>query len=159
MSYDVDPILPGAGNLNGNVTVTAGTASCTGNVTVTGGGSCALALPDPGTFDVTATYGNDPNFAASTSPTATHVVRSPTSLTITPGHTGPVHGGKHRDGALDLERLRHRADHRQREPYRERQCGELLRRCRHRVAAVRSDLYRPRQSDHHGGLRGRRELR
>ena len=48
VSYDVDPILPGAGNLNGNVTVTAGTASCTGNVTVTGGGSCALSLPDPG---------------------------------------------------------------------------------------------------------------
>ena len=88
VSYDVDPILPGAGNLNGNVTVTVGpagspAASCTGNVTVTGGGSCALSVADPGTYDVTATYGNDPNFAASTSPTATHVVRSTTSLTIT----------------------------------------------------------------------------
>jgi VCBS repeat-containing protein len=83
VSYDVDPILPGAGNLNGNVTVTDGTSSCTGNVTVTGGGSCALTFPDAGPHEITATYGNDPNFAASTSDPATYVVRSPTSLTIT----------------------------------------------------------------------------
>jgi VCBS repeat-containing protein len=83
VSYDVDPILPAAGNLNGNVTVTVGSATCTGNVTVFGGGSCSLTLPDPGSYQVTATYGNDPNFAASTSAPATHVVKSPTSLTIT----------------------------------------------------------------------------
>ena len=85
VSYDVDPILPGAGDLNGTVTVTVGPASCTGNVTIFGGGSCSLSLPDPGSYPVTATYGNDPNFSTSSTPDppATHVVRSPTSLTIT----------------------------------------------------------------------------
>ena len=83
ISYDVDPILPGAGNLNGNVTVTDGTNSCTGNVTVFGGGSCSLTLTEPGAYQFTATYGNDPNFAASTSTSVTHVVKSTTSLTIT----------------------------------------------------------------------------
>jgi VCBS repeat-containing protein len=83
ISYDVDPILPGAGNLNGNVTVTDGTTSCTGSVTVFGGGSCTLSLADPGSHQFTATYGNDPNFAASTSDPVTHVVKSTTTLTIT----------------------------------------------------------------------------
>ena len=84
VSYDVDPILPGAGDLNGTVTVTVGSATCTGNVTVFGGGSCSLSLPDPGSYAVSATYGNDPNFAGSTSTVAvTHIVKSTTTLTIT----------------------------------------------------------------------------
>ena len=83
VSYDVDPILPGAGELNGNVTVTDGTTSCTGNVTVFGGGSCALQFADAGPHQITATYGNDPNFATSTSDPVTYVVRSLTILTIT----------------------------------------------------------------------------
>ena len=83
VSYDVDPILPGAGELNGNVTVTDGTTSCTGTVTIFGGGSCSLSLADPGSHQITASYANDPNFSGSTSDPVTHVVRSPTSLTIT----------------------------------------------------------------------------
>jgi VCBS repeat-containing protein len=88
VSYDVDPILPGTGELNGNVTVTVGPASCTGTVTIFGGGSCSLSLPDPGTYPVSASYGNDPNFSASSTPGPSdppinHIVKSTTSLTIT----------------------------------------------------------------------------
>ena len=83
VSFNVDPVSPGAGSLTGSVTVSDGTTSCSGGVLSNGTGSCALGLPTLGAHQLTATYSGDANFLASSSASVTHTVnKASTSLTI-----------------------------------------------------------------------------
>ena len=71
VTYDVEPVAPGAGTPTGNVVVTDGVDSCTGTVAA---GSCALTLSTIGTGTIAATYQGDPSFLGSASPGVPHVV-------------------------------------------------------------------------------------
>jgi hypothetical protein len=83
VSYNVDPVAPGAGSFTGSVTVSDGTTSCTGGVTSTGTGSCVLNLPTVGSHQLTATYSGDDNFLTSASSSVAHTVnKASTTITI-----------------------------------------------------------------------------
>jgi protocatechuate 3,4-dioxygenase beta subunit len=79
VSYNVDPVAPASGNLNGGGTVTVsldgGLEQCTGNVSGNGSGNCTIPAPIvPGARTVTATYSGNTNFAGSASAPVSHEV-------------------------------------------------------------------------------------
>lgn len=79
VSYSVAPLAPGAGMPSGTVTVSDGTNSCVGTVS---GGQCIITLPASGTYNLTAVYTGDTNFATSTSPIFTHQVCGGSNLMV-----------------------------------------------------------------------------
>jgi large repetitive protein len=76
--FNATPTAPGAGVLTGNVTVTASTGeTCNGSVI---GGQCSMTFATAASRTLTAAYGGDANFNASTSAAATHVVDKASSV-------------------------------------------------------------------------------
>jgi hypothetical protein len=73
----------GSGTPTGQVVVSDGTRSCTAQLSA-GTGSCQLTETAAGTYSLTASYGGDANFNASTSaPASVTVAGAPTTTTIT----------------------------------------------------------------------------
>jgi hypothetical protein len=88
-TFTVSPVPPGSGTPTGNVTVSDGVGdTCTGTVAA---GSCAIGFATAGNKTVTASYGGDSNFLASTSASVTQQVTDfsisawPTSQRALPG--------------------------------------------------------------------------
>ncbi len=74
-------VTSAAGTPTGNVTVGEGVTSCTASVAV---GKCTVAFPTSGARSLTAAYGGDGSFAASSSEPFAHTVsRASTATTIT----------------------------------------------------------------------------
>ena len=71
VQYAVAPVAPGAGTPTGNVTVSDGVNDCTGTVAA---GSCEITLTTAGARPLTATYGGNSDFKASTSAPEPHMV-------------------------------------------------------------------------------------
>ena len=82
VTYDTIPIAPGEGTPTGTVTVSDGVDSCSASVAA---GQCTLTFSSIGAKSVTATYGGDANFNASTSSPATSesVGQASTNTSIT----------------------------------------------------------------------------
>jgi large repetitive protein len=74
VQFTVTASAPGIGLPTGNVTVTDGIASCTGKVS---DGNCQISFTMPGSKMLTAHYGGDNNFNASTSAAVNHSIGSP----------------------------------------------------------------------------------
>ncbi|MEP7270580.1 MAG: Ig-like domain repeat protein [Acidobacteriota bacterium] len=78
--FSVLAVAPGGGTPSGNITVTAsgGAETCSGSVA---SGSCILVLTTPGIRTLTAMYGGDANYSASSDTEAHQVNSASTSLT------------------------------------------------------------------------------
>ncbi len=72
-------VTAGAGTPTGNVTVSDGTASCTGTVAA---GQCDITFASAGNKTLTASYGGDTNFNASSSVSEPHSVNVPNSAPV-----------------------------------------------------------------------------
>ena len=90
VGYGIVVDSPGTGIPTGTVTVSDGVDSCTGTVAA---GTCDLSLTTPGDRTLTALYGGDGTFAASTSAGVTQTVRQAPG--ITSGHAASFTAGSH----------------------------------------------------------------
>jgi hypothetical protein len=87
VSYDVNPVAPGAGSPTGTVIVSDGLDTCSGTVAA---GSCALTSTSQGSKTLVATYQGDGNYTGSASVGVTHTVnKAGTTTTITSDSPDP----------------------------------------------------------------------
>ena len=96
ITFDVNvaSVSPGSGTPTGTVTVSDGTLSCTtAALDSSGDGTCQITETVAGSYNFTATYNSDGNFATSSSaPSPVTVGESPTASTITSITATPVVG-------------------------------------------------------------------
>ncbi len=83
-TFTVVANAPGSGTPTGTVTVSDGTQSCSATVAV---GTCSIPFSTAGVRSVTAAYGGDGNYAASTSAAGTQTVTAAATTTTITGHT------------------------------------------------------------------------
>ena len=81
ISYTVAAVAPGNGTPTGSVTVSSSAGSCSGPLTA-GSGACTFTPANAGAYTLTADYGGDGNYAASSDTEPHQVNKAATTTTV-----------------------------------------------------------------------------